>query len=72
LVQFPIINGAVVPIFVHEKHIAAMSVRHRRSNPSRAFAAGVLTGREDARIEAAITAANEAYLDLTKIKRFWR
>jgi len=49
-----------------------MNVHHRRSNPSRAFAAGLLTGREDARTEAAITAANEAYLDLTKIKWFWR
>ena len=64
--------GDLNDIAVHEKHIAAMSVHHRRSNPSRAFAAGLLTGREDARIEAAITAANEAYVDLTKIKRFWR
>jgi inorganic triphosphatase YgiF len=64
--------GDLNDIAVHEKHIAAMGVHHRRSNPSRAFAAGLLTGREDARIEAAITAANEAYVDLTKVKRFWR
>jgi len=64
--------GELNDIAVHEKHIAAMGVHHRRSNPSRAFAAGLLTGREDARIEVAITAANEAYLDLSKIKRFWR
>ena len=64
--------GDLNDIAVHEKHIAAMNVHHRRSNPSRAFAAGLLTGREDARTEAAITAANEAYLDLTKIKWFWR
>jgi CHAD domain-containing protein len=64
--------GELNDIAVHEKHIAAMSVHHRRSNPSRAFAAGLLTGHEDARTEAAITAANEAYLDLSKIKRFWR
>ena len=64
--------GDLNDIAVHEKHIAAMGVHHRRSNPSRAFAAGLLTGREDARTEAAIAAANEAYLDLTKIKRFWR
>src|SRR5215469_3023377 len=64
--------GELNDIAVHEKHIAAMSVHHRRSNPSRAFAAGLLTGREDARTEVAITAANEAYVDLAKIKRFWR
>ena len=63
--------GELNDIAVHEKHIAAMGVHHRRSNPSRAFAAGLLTGREDARTEAAITAANEAYVDLSKIKRFW-
>jgi inorganic triphosphatase YgiF len=64
--------GELNDIAVHEKHIAAMSVHHRRSNPSRAFAAGLLTGREDARIESAMAAANEAYLGLSKIKRFWR
>jgi triphosphatase len=64
--------GDLNDIAVHEKHIAAMNVRHRRSNPSRVFATGLLTGREDARIEAAITTANEAYLDLAQIKRFWR
>ena len=64
--------GDLNDIAVHEKHIAAMSVHHRRSHPSRVFAAGLLTGREDARIEAAITTANEAYVDLAKIKRFWR
>ena len=64
--------GDLNDIAVHEKHIAAMSVHHHRSNPSRAFAAGLLTGREDARIETAVRAANEAYSDLAKIKRFWR
>jgi triphosphatase len=64
--------GDLNDIAVHEKRVAALSVHHHRSNPSRAFAAGLLTGREDARIEAAIRAANAAYADLTKIKRFWR
>jgi hypothetical protein len=59
-------------IAVHKKRIAAMSVQHRRSNPNRVFAAGLLTGREDARIEAALTTANEAYADLARVKRFWR
>jgi triphosphatase len=64
--------GDLNDIAVHESHIAALSVHHQRSDPSRAFAAGLLTGREDARIEAAIRTANEAYADLAKIKRFWR
>jgi len=64
--------GDLNDIAVHEKTIASMSVHHQRSDPSRVFAAGLLTGREDARIEAAITAADEAYSDLAKVKRFWR
>ena len=64
--------GDLNDIAVHEQRIAAMGVRRQRSNASRAFAAGLLTGREDARIEAAMTAATEAYADLTKVKPFWR
>jgi len=64
--------GDLNDIAVHEKHIAEMGVHHRQSNPSRAFAAGLLTGREDARIDTAIETANEAYVDLAKIKPFWR
>jgi hypothetical protein len=55
---------------VHEKRIAAIG--KQRSNPSRAFAAGLLTGLEDARIDAAMTVATEAYADFGKIKPFWR
>jgi triphosphatase len=64
--------GDLNDIAVHEKRIAAMSVRRRRSNPSHVFAAGLLTGREDARVETAIAAATEAYADLVKVKPFWR
>jgi triphosphatase len=64
--------GDLNDITVHEKTIAAISLQHQRSDPSRVFAAGLLTGREDARVEAAIAAANEAYLDLARVKRFWR
>jgi len=39
--------------------------------PSRLFAAGLLTGREHARIEAAMRAATNAYADLVEVKRFW-
>jgi hypothetical protein len=49
-----------------------MGVRRARSSPKRAFAAGVLTGREDARLDAAMAAATAAYAELVKVKRFWR
>jgi triphosphatase len=64
--------GDLNDISVHEKHIAAMGNRRQRTNPSRVFAAGLLTGREDARLEAAMTAATEAYADLVNVKSFWR
>ena len=50
--------GDLNDIAVHERRIAAMGIRRERSNPNRAFAAGLLTGREEARIEAAMAAAN--------------
>ena len=64
--------GDLNDIAVHEKRIVAMSDKRRRSNPSRAFAAGLLTGREDARVDAAIVAAKQGYVDLAKVKPFWR
>jgi CHAD domain-containing protein len=60
--------GDLNDIAVHEEHISAMGIRDRRSNPSRVFAAGLLTGREDARIETAMTAVTEAYADLAKVR----
>jgi inorganic triphosphatase YgiF len=64
--------GDLNDIAVHEERISAMGVRKRRSPRSRVFAAGLLTGREDARIEPAMTAAMNAYADLAKVKPFWR
>ncbi len=64
--------GDLNDIAVHEKRIAAMGVRRRRANPHRVFAAGLLTGREDARVDAAMTEAADAYADLAKVKPFWR
>src|SRR5262249_51852069 len=64
--------GDLNDIAVHEKRIAAIGARRRRTNPSRVFAAGLLTGREDARVDAAMTAATDAYADLAKVKPFWR
>lgn len=64
--------GDLNDIAVHEKRIAAMGVRRRRSNASRVFAAGLLTGREDARKDTALETAAAAYAELAKVKRFWR
>jgi triphosphatase len=64
--------GDLNDIDVHEKRISELGVRRRRSNRSRIFAAGLLTGREDARIESAMTAAMQAYADLAEAKPFWR
>jgi triphosphatase len=62
--------GDLNDIAVHEKRIAAMGRRSRRA--SRVFAAGLLTGHEEARVEAAMTSAREACADLAKVKPFWR
>ena len=63
--------GELNDIAVDEQRLAAIGIR-RRSDPNRIFAAGLLTGREDARTEAAIAAATEAYGKLAKAKPFWR
>jgi triphosphatase len=64
--------GDLNDIAVHEKRIAAIGIPRQRSNPNRAFAAGLLTGLEDARIEVAMTVATDAYADFRKVKPFWR
>lgn len=66
--------GDLNDIAVHEKRIAALGIHHRRrrSDPNRSFAAGLLTGREDARVETALNAATDAYDASTKVKVFWR
>jgi triphosphatase len=64
--------GDLNDIAVHEKRIAAVGIRRRQTNPNRVFAAGLLNGREDARTEAVMTAATEAYAELAKVKPFWR
>src|SRR5262249_668816 len=61
--------GDLNDISVHAK---AMGIRHRRAKPSRVFAAGLLTGREDARMEVAMTATTKSYADLVKVKPFLR
>jgi CHAD domain-containing protein len=64
--------GELNDIAVHEELIASMGVRSARTSRKRAFAAGVLTGREDARLDAAMAAATAAYADFAEVKRFWR
>jgi CHAD domain-containing protein len=69
--------GDLNDIAVHEDRITAIAdesrrSRRRRGNPKRAFAAGLLTGREDARLDAAMENATHAHAALVRIKPFWR
>ena len=62
--------GDLNDIAVHEDLIAAMA--RRRASRKLAFAAGLLTGREDARISLAMAAATKAHAKLARRKPFWR
>ena len=69
--------GDLNDIAVHEDRITAIAngrgqSRRRRGSPKRAFAAGLLTGREDARLDAVLESANDAHAELIRIKPFWR
>jgi triphosphatase len=64
--------GDLNDIAVHEKRIATMAAARRRTKPNQAFAAGLLTGREDARIEAVLASTKRAYVGLAKVGPFWR
>jgi CHAD domain-containing protein len=64
--------GELNDIAIDEERIKAMAMRPRAGSRKRAFAAGLLAGREDARTAAAMTAAAQAYADLVKVKPFWR
>jgi inorganic triphosphatase YgiF len=64
--------GDLNDIVVHEDLITAMRRGRRQSSPKRAFAAGLLTGREDARLDAALAAAVDACGGVAKVKPFWR
>ena len=63
--------GDLNDIAVHEELIGATGMRRRRVSRKRAFATGVLMGHEDARVDAALAAAIDAYAELAKVKRFW-
>jgi inorganic triphosphatase YgiF len=64
--------GDLNDIAVHEDFMMAMGMRPRHFSRERAFAAGLLAGREDARLDAAMAAALKAYAELAKLKPFWR
>jgi inorganic triphosphatase YgiF len=69
--------GDLNDIAVHEDRITAIAgggrrSRRRRGNPKRAFAAGLLTGREDARADMVMENAADAHAALAKRKPFWR
>jgi triphosphatase len=66
--------GDLNDIVVHEDRIRAIANerRRRRGSRKRAFAAGVLTGREDARLDAVLQRATETHATLARIKPFWR
>ena len=69
--------GDLNDIAVHENRITAVADegrrnRRRRGSPKRAFAAGLLTGREDARLDAVLQRATDAHAALARIKPFWR
>ena len=63
--------GELNDIAVNEQRLTAIGIRHH-SNPRRIFAAGLLTGREDARADAAMAVATKSYGKLAKVKAFWR
>jgi len=64
--------GDLNDIAVHESIISAAGMRYRPISRKRVFAAGVLTGREDARIDAAMAAAEAALGRFVKAKPYWR
>lgn len=66
--------GDLNDIAVHEDLLSAdarVEARRKRGDSRRAFAAGLLMGREDARKEPALDAAVAAHATLLKSKPFW-
>ena len=64
--------GELNDIAVHERLIGAMGGSGRRTGGDEAFAAGLLSGREDSRVDAATAAASKALSRFAKIAPFWR
>jgi len=64
--------GDLNDIAVHEGMISAAGMRHRPISRKRAFAAGLLTGLEDARVDTVMAAGEEALSRFGKSKPYWR
>jgi CHAD domain-containing protein len=64
--------GDLNDISVDASILARAGVRRPRVSKRRAFAAGRMTGREDAQIKAAMAEALKGHERLAKAKRFWR
>jgi triphosphatase len=69
--------GDLNDIAVHENLTANIAThpapnKHANDLPRRAFAAGVLTGREDARLHSTLAAAVASFKAFTKAKPFWK
>jgi hypothetical protein len=59
--------GELNVIVVRERLIGAMGADRRRTGGDGAFAAGLLSGREDARVDAAMAAASKALSRFAKV-----
>jgi inorganic triphosphatase YgiF len=64
--------GELNDIVVHERLIGAMGADRRRTDRDGAFAAGLLSGREDAHVDAAMAAASKSLSRFAKVPPFWR
>jgi triphosphatase len=63
--------GDVNDVGVHEKIISAADAKRARASRGKTFAAGLLTGREDARFNTAMAAAEKALRQFARAKPFW-
>jgi triphosphatase len=66
--------GELNDIAVHENlstAVAEASAARAMARPHRAFAAGLVVGHEEARLQSVLQAAEQAYDRFSKAKRFW-
>ena len=66
--------GALNDITVHPHLTAALAaepLRHARGNGATAFAAGLLSGQEQARLADVLAAAVRAFRRCARVKPFW-
>ena len=63
--------GDLNDITVHEKIISDAAFRRRNTGRRGAFAAGLLTGREDARLDAVMAGAEAALKGFARVKPYW-